>query len=141
MRGKRYGSYFTYSFKTAHDNFKKAKCKVITLSNYETLIAQALETPEGRVAHSQAMVEPIRRALEYQALGRRLMMVDPLPEGAFSRTFDRNNGMSFFDISIVNTPLECMIMMKTQQPYPPLMFINKSLQKCNGAKSQLFIIT
>ena len=35
---------FTYSFKTAHDNFKKAKCKVITLSNYETLIKQALET-------------------------------------------------------------------------------------------------
>ena len=35
---------FTYSFKTAHDNFKKAKCKVITLSNYETLITQALET-------------------------------------------------------------------------------------------------
>ena len=35
---------FTYSFKTAHDNFKKAKCKVITLSNYETLVTQALET-------------------------------------------------------------------------------------------------
>ena len=35
---------FTYSFKTATDNFKKAKCKVITLSNYELLIKQALET-------------------------------------------------------------------------------------------------
>ncbi len=35
---------FTYGFKTAHDNFKKAKCKVITLSNYDTLITQALET-------------------------------------------------------------------------------------------------
>ncbi|MEI6489233.1 MAG: orotate phosphoribosyltransferase [Bacteroidota bacterium] len=35
---------FTYSFKTAADNFKKEKCKVITLSNYEMLIKQALET-------------------------------------------------------------------------------------------------
>ncbi len=35
---------FTYGFKTATDNFKKAKCKVITLSNYELLIKQALET-------------------------------------------------------------------------------------------------
>jgi len=34
---------FTYGFKTAADNFKKAKCKVITLSNYEMLIKQALE--------------------------------------------------------------------------------------------------
>lgn len=35
---------FTYSFKTAKDNFKTAKCKLITLSNYETLIKQALQT-------------------------------------------------------------------------------------------------
>ena len=35
---------FTYGFKIATDNFKKAKCKVITLSNYELLIKQALET-------------------------------------------------------------------------------------------------
>ena len=32
-------------------------------------IAQALETDEGRVALAQAMVEPIRRALEYMAVG------------------------------------------------------------------------
>ncbi|MCF8299389.1 MAG: orotate phosphoribosyltransferase [Saprospiraceae bacterium] len=35
---------FTYGFKTAEDNFKKAKCKLFTLSNYEILIKQALET-------------------------------------------------------------------------------------------------
>jgi hypothetical protein len=51
----------------------------------ETLIAQALETPEGRVALAQAMVEPIRRALEYQAVGRKLLMVDELPQGAYAR--------------------------------------------------------
>lgn len=51
----------------------------------EALIAQALETPEGRVALAQAMVEPIRRALEYQAVGRKLLMVDELPQGALPR--------------------------------------------------------
>ena len=51
----------------------------------EALIAQALDTPEGRVALAQAMVEPIRRALEYQAVGRKLLMVDELPQGAYAR--------------------------------------------------------
>lgn len=51
----------------------------------EALIAQALDTPEGRVALAQAMVAPIRRALEYQAVGRKLLMVDELPQGAYAR--------------------------------------------------------
>lgn len=33
---------FSYGFKIADDAFKKAKCKLITLSDYETLIEQAL---------------------------------------------------------------------------------------------------
>lgn len=51
----------------------------------EAVIAQALETNEGRVALAQAMVEPIRRALEYQAIGRKLLMIDELPQGAYAR--------------------------------------------------------
>lgn len=35
---------FTYGFKTAEDNFKAAKCKLLTLSNYETLVKQALQS-------------------------------------------------------------------------------------------------
>lgn len=35
---------FTYEFKTAIDNFNKAKCELITLSNYSTLIKQAIES-------------------------------------------------------------------------------------------------
>jgi len=50
----------------------------------EVVIAQALETEEGRVALAQAMVEPIKRALEYQAIGRKLLMVDELPQGALA---------------------------------------------------------
>lgn len=51
----------------------------------EALVAQALETDEGRVALAQAMAEPIRRSLEYQAVGRKLLMVDELPQGALAR--------------------------------------------------------
>jgi orotate phosphoribosyltransferase len=35
---------FTYGFKNAADNFKKSKCKLTTLSDYETLIKQALQS-------------------------------------------------------------------------------------------------
>jgi len=34
---------FSYDFKTASDNFKKAKCKLEALCNYEILIQQALK--------------------------------------------------------------------------------------------------
>jgi orotate phosphoribosyltransferase len=34
---------FTYGFKTASDNFKQAKCPLITLSDYTSLIRQALQ--------------------------------------------------------------------------------------------------
>jgi orotate phosphoribosyltransferase len=35
---------FSYGFKTASDNFKKSKCKLFTLSDYEILIKQALQS-------------------------------------------------------------------------------------------------
>jgi hypothetical protein len=57
----------------------------LTDSEKEAIIAQALETDEGRVALAQSMVEPIRRSLEYQAVGRKLLMVDELPQGALAR--------------------------------------------------------
>lgn len=57
----------------------------LTNEQKETVIAQALNTDEGRVALAQAMVEPIRRSLEYQAVGRKLLLVDELPQGALAR--------------------------------------------------------
>lgn len=57
----------------------------LTDSQKEAVIAQALETEEGRIALAQSMVEPIRRSLEYQAVGRKLLMVDELPQGALAR--------------------------------------------------------
>lgn len=57
----------------------------LTNEQKEAVIAQALNTDEGRVALAQAMVEPIRRSLEYQAVGRKLLLVDELPQGALAR--------------------------------------------------------
>jgi hypothetical protein len=54
-------------------------------SQKEAIIATALETDGGRIALAQSMVEPIRRSLEYQAVGRKLLMVDELPQGALAR--------------------------------------------------------
>ena len=48
----------------------------LTNEHKEAIIAQALNTDEGRTALAQAMVEPIRRSLEYQAVGRKLLLVD-----------------------------------------------------------------
>jgi len=51
----------------------------------ELAIAKALGTKEGREALAKSMVEPIRASLEYQAVGRKLLMVDELPQGALKR--------------------------------------------------------
>jgi len=59
--------------------------KGLTESEKNEILAQAIDTDEGRVALAQAMVEPIRRSLEYQAVGRKLLMVDELPQGALAR--------------------------------------------------------
>ncbi len=40
----------------------------------EAIIAMALETAEGRTALAQAMVEPIKTSLMYQAIGRKLSL-------------------------------------------------------------------
>jgi len=57
----------------------------LTTEQKQAVVAQALNSDEGRVALAQAMVEPIRRSLEYQAVGRKLLLVDELPQGALAR--------------------------------------------------------
>ncbi len=57
----------------------------LTSEQKEAVIAQALNTDTGRVALANAMVEPIRKSLEYQAVGRKLILVDELPQGALAR--------------------------------------------------------
>lgn len=48
----------------------------------DALLRQALQTQEGKIALGQAMANPIRRNLDYQGVGRKALVVDPLPQGA-----------------------------------------------------------
>jgi hypothetical protein len=53
------------------------------------MIHQALSTQEGKIALGQAMANPIRRNLDYQGVGRKALVVDPLPQGALP-VYDRD---------------------------------------------------
>lgn len=55
---------------------------VLTPAERETLIERALETEGGRLALAGSMANPIRMTLDYQSIGRKLVVVDPLPQGA-----------------------------------------------------------
>lgn len=55
----------------------------------DELIARAIMTQDGKIALAQAMANPIRRNLDYQGIARRLLVVDPLPQGA-NPTYDRD---------------------------------------------------
>lgn len=48
----------------------------------EAMLAQAIQSEKGKVALGQAMANPIRRNLDYQGVGRKALVVDPLPQGA-----------------------------------------------------------
>jgi hypothetical protein len=55
----------------------------------DEMIKQALLTQEGKVALGQAMATPIRRNLDYAGVGRKALVVDPLPQGALA-VYDRD---------------------------------------------------
>lgn len=55
----------------------------------DELVKRALLTTEGKIALGQAMANPIRRNLDYQGVGRRVLVVDPLPQGALP-VYDRD---------------------------------------------------
>lgn len=55
----------------------------------DEMIKQALLTQEGKVALGQAMATPIRRNLDYAGVGRKALVVDPLPQGALP-VYDRD---------------------------------------------------
>lgn len=70
----------------------------MTNEQKEYLISKALETEEGRVALAQAMANPIRVSLDYQGVGRKLLVVDPLPQGALP-VYDKDVDAKAFVIS------------------------------------------
>lgn len=64
----------------------------------DELIARALLTQDGKIALAQAMASPIRRNLDYQGIARRLLVVDPLPQGVLP-TYERDIDVSATVIS------------------------------------------
>lgn len=64
----------------------------------DELIKRALMTQEGKIALGQAMANPIRRNLDYQGVGRRVLVVDPLPQGALP-VYDRDIDVSAVVVS------------------------------------------
>ena len=67
-------------------------------SEKEALLKEALATDSGRVALGQAMANPIRRNLDYQGVGRKALIVDPLPPGAIA-VYDKDIDVSATIIS------------------------------------------
>src|SRR5690606_32498466 len=47
----------------------------------DELVSRAILTQDGKVALAQTMANPIRRNLDYQAIARRLLVIDPLGQG------------------------------------------------------------
>ena len=66
-----------------------AQSPSFTEEQKDELIRRALMTSEGKIALGQAMANPIRRNLDYQGIGRRVLVVDPLPQGALP-VYDRD---------------------------------------------------
>lgn len=64
----------------------------------DEMIKQALLTQEGKVALGQAMATPIRRNLDYSGVGRKALVVDPLPQGALP-VYDRDIDVSAVVVS------------------------------------------
>lgn len=69
-----------------------------TESQRDEMIAQALNTTEGKIALGQAMATPIRRNLDYAGVGRKALVVDPLPQAALP-VYDRDIDVSAVVIS------------------------------------------
>ena len=74
-------------------------------SRRDDLVARAINTQEGKTALAQAMANPIRRNLDYSGIGRRALVVDPLPQGALP-TYDRDIDVSACVISSNGTAPE-----------------------------------
>ena len=51
---------------------------------YEYLIARAINSNEGRAALATALVQPIRKALDYMGIARKVLAPDYIPDGVFA---------------------------------------------------------
>ena len=57
----------------------------VSVDEREAILQEAISTEEGRIALAESMANPIQTSLLYQSIGRKLLIVDPLPQGALAR--------------------------------------------------------
>lgn len=74
----------------------------------DELMSRAILTNEGKVALAQAMANPIRRNLDYQGIARRVLVVDPLPQGA-NPSYERDIDVSATVVSSNGTGAESRV--------------------------------
>jgi hypothetical protein len=79
-------------------NVAPASDPSFTEQQKDALLKKALLTQEGKLALGQAMANPIRRNLDYQGVGRKALVVDPLPQSAIA-TYDKDIDVSATVIS------------------------------------------
>lgn len=70
-------------------NYALTSTSAVDESRYDDMINRAIYTQDGKMALGQAMANPIRRNLDYQGVGRRVLVIDPLPQGALP-VYDRD---------------------------------------------------
>lgn len=71
--------------------------KLLSNEEKEAIIAAALQTDEGRMALARSMVEPIRRNLDYVAIGRKMLQVDEIPQGYHTFSSYTSNNIKTMD--------------------------------------------
>lgn len=89
-------------------NAAQASAPSLNDEQRDEMIKQALMTQEGKIALGQAMATPIRRNLDYQGVGRKALVVDPLPQGALP-VYDRDIDVAAVVISSNGTAPESRV--------------------------------
>lgn len=74
----------------------------------DELVVQATLTNEGKLALAQAMANPIRKNLDYAGIARRLLVVDPLEQGAYP-SYERDIDVSAVVLSSNGTGPESRV--------------------------------
>ena len=59
--------------------------KTLSQHEKELVVSAALDSSEARKALAEVMIEPIKTSWQYEDIGRKLLMVDELPQGAFAK--------------------------------------------------------
>ena len=89
-------------------NSLQAQATTLSDDQRDDMIKQALMTQEGKIALGQAMATPIRRNLDYQGVGRKALVVDPLPQGALP-VYDRDIDVAAVVVSSNGTAPESRV--------------------------------